>query len=163
MFKKINNKAALNRLKQTSFALLMAFSSVTLAQDNLGGIGGVHSLRGSAELEETRPADPLKKVLRHTKKQENNYVGQPPMIPHQIRNYEISKNANKCLSCHSWKNAPQSGAVKIAVSHYQNREGMILADVSPRRYFCLQCHVPQVDAKALIENDFKPVESLSQE
>ncbi|WP_175463882.1 nitrate reductase cytochrome c-type subunit, partial [Vibrio cholerae] len=32
--------------------------------------------------------------------------------------------------------------------------------VSPRRYFCLQCHVPQADAKPLVENDFERVDSL---
>lgn len=142
-----------------STAILMASTWAT-ANDNPGGIGGVHSLRGDAELEQTRPADPLKKVSRQVSKLDNNFVGQPPMIPHHIRNYEISMNANKCLSCHSWKQAKESGAVKISVTHYQNRSDQILSDVSPRRYFCVQCHVPQVDAKPLIKNDFKEVESL---
>ncbi|MGB1278446.1 MAG: nitrate reductase cytochrome c-type subunit, partial [Vibrio cyclitrophicus] len=46
------------------------------------------------------------------------------------------------------------------VTHYMNREDAVLADVSPRRYFCLQCHVPQANAKPLVENEFKPVDSL---
>ena len=78
------------------------------------------------------------------------YVYQPPLIPHQIRHYELSTNANKCLSCHSFKNSRESGATKISVTHYATREGQVLSDVSPRRYFCLQCHVPQVDAKPLV-------------
>ena len=28
--------------------------------------------------------------------------------------------------------------------------------MSPRRYFCNQCHVPQSDAKPLVGNTFKP-------
>lgn len=145
------------------FMVMIGFSTVSMATDNPGGIGGLDSLRGSTELEATRPADPLKKVSRQVAKLDNNFVGQPPMVPHSIRNYEISTNANKCLSCHSWQQAHQSGAVKISVTHFQDREGLILPDVSPRRYFCLQCHVPQVDAKPLIANDFKPVESLKKQ
>lgn len=140
--------------------LIIFFSAMSMATDNPGGIGGINSLRGMSELEETLDAAPLKKVLAQVAKLDNNFVGQPPLIPHAVRNYEISKNANKCLSCHSWKQAARSGAVKISITHYQNREDMILSDVSPRRYFCLQCHVPQVDAKPLIGNDFKPVKSL---
>ncbi len=73
----------------------------------------------------------------------SDYVYQPPLVPHTIRSYEVSLNANKCLSCHSWKNAKEMGATKVGVTHYMNREDAVLADVSPRRYFCLQCHVPQ--------------------
>ncbi|GAL17917.1 nitrate reductase cytochrome c550-type subunit [Vibrio maritimus] len=44
-----------------------------------------------------------------------------------------------------------------------NREDAVLADMSPRRYFCLQCHVPQVDAQPLVGNDFERVDSLRTE
>lgn len=142
---------------------MMVISSFSMATDNPMGAVDVNSLRGAVTIEETPSAEQLKKVSRQVAKLDNNFVGQPPMVPHSIRNYEVSKNANKCLSCHSWKNAPNSGAVKISVTHYQNREGQILSDVSPRRYFCLQCHVPQVAATPLIENDFTPVKSLKNE
>lgn len=127
--------------------------------NNPGGIGGVESLRGATELETTRPADEMKRFPRDHKL-DSSYVYQPPLIPHNIRGYEVSLNANKCLSCHSWKNAKDMGATKISVTHYMNREDEVLSDVSPRRYFCLQCHVPQADAKPLVENDFESVKSL---
>ncbi|MFH0262535.1 nitrate reductase cytochrome c-type subunit [Vibrio mediterranei] len=130
--------------------------------DNPGGIGGVESLRGASQLEDTRPADDFKKYPRD-QVIDSDYVYQPPLIPHQIRGYEVSLNANKCLACHSWKNAKEMGATKVSVTHYQNREDAVLADVSPRRYFCLQCHVPQADAKPLIQNDFERVDSLRTE
>ena len=135
-------------------------SGVAVAElDNPGGIGGLESLRGASELESTRPADEFKK---YPKEQvlDSSFVYQPPLIPHSIRNYEVSLNANKCLACHSWKNAKEMGATKISVTHYVNREDAVLADMSPRRYFCLQCHVPQANAQPLIENDFKSVDSL---
>ncbi len=108
---------------------------------NPGGIGGVESLRGASELEATRAADNFKRFPRDQGTIDSDYVYQPPLVPHTIRNYEVSLNANKCLACHSWKNANEMGATKISVTHYQTREGQVLSDVSPRRYFCLQCHV----------------------
>lgn len=122
--------------------------------------GGQASLRGLTELDETRPVDAFKQIPKDRSPFASAYVYQPPLIPHQIRHYELSTNANKCLSCHSFKNSRESGATKISVTHYATREGQVLSDVSPRRYFCLQCHVPQVDAKPLVVNNFTPVDSL---
>jgi cytochrome c-type protein NapB len=48
----------------------------------------------------------------------------------------------------------------ISITHYMTREGQMLADVSPRRYFCTQCHVPQADTPALIENTFTDMSEL---
>ncbi|MGF1696478.1 nitrate reductase cytochrome c-type subunit [Vibrio kyushuensis] len=150
-------------MKKLITALLsvgLLFTGVAQAEsDNPGGIGGVESLRGASELEVTRPADDFKKFPRE-QVLDSEYVYQPPLVPHSIRSYEVSLNANKCLACHSWKNAKEMGATKISVTHYVNREDAVLADVSPRRYFCLQCHVPQAAAKPLVENEFKPVDSL---
>ncbi|NIY81924.1 nitrate reductase cytochrome c-type subunit [Vibrio hepatarius] len=133
--------------------------SVLAELDNPGGTGGLESLRGATELEDTRPADDFKKYPRE-QVLDTSFVYQPPLIPHNIRGYEVSLNANKCLSCHSWKNAKEMGATKISVTHYVNREDAVLSDVSPRRYFCLQCHVPQANAKPLIKNNFEAVDSL---
>ncbi len=149
-------------LTVVSLSSLLAGLATGIAQaelENPGGIGGLESLRGVAELEDTRPADAFKDYPRE-QALEADYVYQPPLIPHNIRGYEVSLNANKCLACHSWKNAQEMGATKISVTHYVNRQDAVLADVSPRRYFCLQCHVPQASANALIENDFERVDSL---
>jgi cytochrome c-type protein NapB len=144
----------------TVISLTMLVAGIVNAElNNPGGIGGVNSLRGVSELEDTRPADDFKKYPRD-QVLEADFVYQPPLIPHNIRGYEVSLNANKCLACHSWKNAPEMGATKVSVTHYVNRQDAVLADVSPRRYFCLQCHVPQASANPLIENDFERVDSL---
>ena len=122
--------------------------------------GGQVSLRGLTELDVTRKADPFKRVIKDRSPYVSDYVYQPPLVPHTIRGYEISTNANKCLSCHSFKRSVESGATKISVTHYVTREGLVLSDVSPRRYFCLQCHVTQADTGTLIDNNFKRVDSL---
>jgi len=122
--------------------------------------GGQASLRGLTELDVTRPADRFKREINDSSPYVSDYVYQPPLIPHSIRNYELSTNANKCLSCHSFRKSPETGATKISVTHYETREGQVLSDVSPRRYFCLQCHVVQTDSRPLVENNFRPVDSL---
>ena len=146
------------------FASLTMLAVTTHAQDSSGienvSNGGQSSLRGLEELDVTPPAAAFKPDQEDREPYVSNYVYQPPLIPHKIRGYELSLNANKCLSCHSFKNAKESGATKISVTHYATREGAVLSDVSPRRYFCLQCHVPQTKADELIANDFEQVESL---
>jgi cytochrome c-type protein NapB len=48
----------------------------------------------------------------------------------------------------------------ISVTHYMNRDGNFLAEVSPRRYFCNQCHVNQTAARPMIENTFEDMDLL---
>jgi len=144
----------------TLFIVVVHGQGIAAAEIDNVTHGGQASLRGLTELDTTREADLFKPVPRDRRPYVSDYVFQPPLIPHKIRGYELSTNANKCLSCHSFKKAAETGATKISVTHYQTRDGQVLSDVSPRRYFCLQCHVVQTDTRELIENTFKPVESL---
>lgn len=89
-----------------------------------------------------------------------DFVQQPPLIPHSTKGYNITKNFNKCLDCHSWSRAQETGATKISITHFRDRDGHELSTISPRRYFCVQCHVPQTDAKPLVNNTFRKVEGL---
>ena len=77
-----------------------------------------------------------------------------------MRDYQIDLYANKCLYCHARRRSEDSQAPMISVTHYMNRDGNFLADVSPRRYFCLQCHVPQTEAKPIVANDFMDVDQI---
>ena len=60
----------------------------------------------------------------------------------------------ECLSCHKREFTESSGAPMISVTHYITRDGQMLADVSPRRYFCTACHVPQAAVTPPVENTF---------
>lgn len=86
-----------------------------------------------------------------------NYVNQPPMVPHSVVNYQVTKNVNQCLNCHSPENSRLSGATRISPTHFMDRDGNIGSDTSPRRYFCLQCHVSQSNVEPIVPNDFKPM------
>ena len=89
-----------------------------------------------------------------------DFVQQPPLVPHTTAGYQITKNFNKCMDCHAWSKTAASGATKIGITHFRTREGRELDNISPLRYFCTQCHVPQADIKPLVENTFRPVEAI---
>lgn len=85
-----------------------------------------------------------------------DFVQQPPLIPHVTDGYAITANFNKCMDCHSWTRYKETNATKVSLTHFKDRDGRELSNISPRRYFCTQCHVPQTDAKPLVENTFQP-------
>lgn len=133
----------------------------------LGGLatslvaGEVVSERGSIPLDQEMPAPEAKLYAKDGIVIQRDYVQQPPLVPHKVEGYVINIKSNKCLSCHSWANAKESGATKISQTHFEDRDKNVLANVSARRYFCTQCHVPQVNAPPLVENTFKPITAIS--
>lgn len=106
------------------------------------------------------PAAPLERFVTDDVRQMRAYPEQPPVIPHSISGYQLSVNANRCMSCHKREHTEGSGAPMISITHYMTREAQMLADVSPRRYFCTQCHVPQADTAPLIENTFTDMSEM---
>ena len=108
----------------------------------------------AAPVDSTPPAPPMEKPIGDDLRQVRNYPEQPPVIPHNIRNYQVDLNFNKCLTCHARTAAPAAGAPMVSITHFMNRDGQMLTEVSPRRYFCLQCHVPQTTARPLVGNTF---------
>ena len=89
---------------------------------------------------------------------ERNFEKQPPLIPHKVDKYRITLKNNGCLKCHSEKAYKKEKAPKVGDSHYITRDGKTLKHISKRRYFCNQCHVPQVNSDPLVENTYEGVE-----
>ena len=67
---------------------------------------------------------------------------------------------SKCLSCHARTRVQESQAPMVSITHFFDRDGQALASISPRRYFCTQCHVPQHTVRAPVENDFVDIDTL---
>lgn len=122
--------------------------------------GKIAEIGGAAP--DTNSAAPEVKHWSDSDVVDRNYFQQPPVIPHKVEEYRITANNNKCMSCHSWENYKDSGATKISQTHFKDRDGKDHSTLAARRYFCTQCHVPQVDAPPLVENEFKPVKELNQ-
>jgi len=107
------------------------------------------------------PTPPLaRQMITEGRRPMRSYPEQPPVIPHAIEGYQISLATNRCLTCHRRQYVEATGAPMISVTHYVDRAGQMLADVAPRRYFCTQCHVPQTDARPLVENTFVDMNEL---
>jgi cytochrome c-type protein NapB len=123
----------------------------------------ISSLRGHVELDQVAKAPNMKKYPKDGEPIVREYIQQPPLVPHTIARYTINLKSNKCLSCHSWKNYRQYDATKISQTHFEDRDENVLANISARRYFCTQCHVPQVNAKPLVDNEFVPIIAISGE
>ena len=122
--------------------------------------GDVNSLRGGNPLTDAAKEPAKMKVQNDREPITRDYVQQPPLIPHKTKGYRINMKFNKCLTCHSWANYKDAGATKISQTHFSDREENVLANIAPRRYFCTQCHVTQVDAAPLVENTFNPLKSI---
>lgn len=133
-------------------AIAFAFATgAAAAQDR----PAVAPIRGATPIPETNPAD-IYRMERHDRSLPRAFDRQPPVIPHNIRGYQITRNVNMCMTCHSRARAKETGAVPVGQSHYLDRDENKLPTVSARRYFCLQCHVPQFDADPLVANTFMP-------
>jgi len=134
------------------FAMLCC--SVAFA-DELG-----EGLRGRAPLNEEPKAPRMPAVENTDVKRGRAYTSQPPTIPHQIERYEITRNVNFCMYCHSRVRNEEFGAPMVSATHYMDRDHDYLAEVSPRRYFCTACHVTQALVKPPVDNRFKDVYEL---
>jgi cytochrome c-type protein NapB len=117
----------------------------------------VNRLTGTASPMSENPAPPLARPIVNDKRVMRNYPEQPPIIPHSIENYQLTLETNRCLDCHRRQYTEGSGAPMISVTHFMDRDGQVLADVTPRRYFCTECHVQQTDAAPLVPNTFTDI------
>ena len=138
--------------------IALLFSFVVLSA--VAQVGDRHppGLRGTAPLD-TEPTAPLMpKMVNDDIRRGRAFAMQPPVIPHQIENYQVDKSFNKCMTCHGRNRVPDSQAPMVSVTHFMDRDGNFRAEISPSRYFCLLCHVPQMEVKAPVENTFVDAE-----
>ena len=142
-------------IKILTTVLLLTLSWPLWAADEIATLRQGKSIADTSE-DPAAMANVANKDLRRRRA----YPMQPPTIPHKIDNYQVDLKANKCLSCHSRDQVDDSQAPMISVTHFMDRDGNFLADVSPRRYFCQQCHVTQMEREPLINNQFKDVKEL---
>ena len=118
------------------------------------------ALRGPTPLDQEGQPPVMTPEQNSAQREPRNYPEQPPLIPHSIEGYEISLRGNKCLSCHARSRVHESQAPMVSITHFSDRDGQFLASISPRRYFCTQCHVPQHADKPPVTNDFVDIDTL---
>ena len=137
-------------------ALVLILSQSVFAQQ---GASRVQTLRGAdaAATDQAPPERPYTgKSPGSQKPVARTFSTQPPVIPHSIEGFEeVTLQNNPCLSCHGPENYKKVKAPKMAASHFRDRDGKTLSEVSAARHQCTACHVPQANAKPLVANTFR--------
>lgn len=139
-------------MKKTFAILLAIWAAGLMAQAPEGVQNG---LRGSTPLDKEAAPPVMPKMTNDDIRKGRAFAMQPPVIPHQIEDYQVDRNYNKCMTCHGRDRVADSQAPMVSVTHFVDREGNFRAEISPRRYFCTQCHVPQMEVKAPVVNRFE--------
>jgi cytochrome c-type protein NapB len=134
--------------------IFVALTTSLLAQSVSTG------LRGPTPIDQVGPAGPMTPLKNTAEREVRNYPEQPPVIPHTTEGYQIDMNGNKCLSCHARARTAESQAPMISITHFMDRDGQFLATVSPRRFFCTSCHVPQHVATPPVTNNFVDIDTM---
>ena len=111
--------------------------------------------RGKTPIPEATKPPLLRNAVNDDNRPTRNYSLQPPIIPHRVDGYQVTKDFNKCLDCHAREKTSFSQAVPVSATHYIDRNGKTLDRISTRRYFCKQCHVAQENVPPLVGNGFR--------
>ncbi|MFN0184443.1 MAG: nitrate reductase cytochrome c-type subunit [Aquabacterium sp.] len=134
-------------------AAVLAVGAVGCAQ-----FAGIATLRGAdAATPDAAPADKAYAGRRPGTEGQaliaRSYREQPPLIPHAVDNFdEITVTDNQCLDCHSPSAAKAKKAPIVAQGHLMLENGRPVLRMD--RYQCNTCHVPQVDARPLVDSTF---------
>jgi cytochrome c-type protein NapB len=145
----------IKRFQIALLAVAIAAGAGSLTAQTLDG-----GLRGPTPFTDSVPASPMASPRNTAEREARNYPEQPPVIPHSIDGYQIDLNSNKCLSCHARSRTSESQAPMVSITHFMDRDGQFLASISPRRFFCTECHVPQNNANPPVSNDFTDIDTL---
>lgn len=85
------------------------------------------------------------------------FPGAPPLVPHDVSGYHITRKDNDCVECHSVKEKEKGQPTPMPPSHYtdlRNAPGKVAERVAGARWVCTACHVAQTDAGPLVGNRF---------
>jgi cytochrome c-type protein NapB len=156
------NVRAIARTAVLAAAVLVVLGVAPVRPALAAPAGAIDAMRGPTPLDEEGRPPPLGNAENKDVRRNRAFPMQPPTIPHKIDGYQVDRNTNRCMSCHSRMRIEETRAIPIPATHYMDRDGTLLGDVSTRRYFCTQCHVTQDEVKPLVDNlyqDFDAVRS----
>lgn len=149
-----------------SIMLLLATLTLALSQPSFAqqAAGKVQTLRGTDAATTDQAPEERAYLGRKPGAQKNiarTFVGQPPLIPHAVENFdEVTLQENQCIECHGPENYRKKNAPRVGDAHF--RDGKPGGELSAARHACQVCHVPQVDAKPLVQNTFRGVVEAKQ-
>ncbi len=133
---------------------LAAMAATFLLGSSMLAMAEVKSLRGDLPLDAKAKPPHKARVMSKSGGYKRAWKLQPPLIPHKIDKERISLDENSCFRCHAPDTYKAEKAPMISKSHFKDPEHPSDKNFIRRRWFCYQCHVPQVEAKPLVENVF---------
>ncbi|MHB1360757.1 MAG: nitrate reductase cytochrome c-type subunit [Rhodocyclaceae bacterium] len=149
---------------KTAFKITAGFAIVTLIASIVGcaSTAGPTTMRGAA----VDAPDRAPTVKIYSEKMPGvgeprliarSFIGQPPMVSHTIEQYvPMTMEENACLDCHITVELRGQKVPQMSASHFST--SLKRKDGSPQlsmdRYQCDSCHVPQADAKPLVDSKF---------
>lgn len=129
----------------------------------VGVFAGCAAMEGPADVKamratDTAAADPAFDAKAYVGKKPGaqekiarTFKEQPPLIPHAMPNFdEITLEDNQCMSCHGPDQYQKKQSPRVGDKHLTAGKQLAM-----NRYQCTMCHVPQVDAKPLVDNTFR--------
>lgn len=149
------------RLSAIAVAALVAAAAAAVVVTAAAAPFG-DAMRGNVPIVDEATPPPLLNQENNDVRRVRSHPMQPPTIPHKIDGYQLDRAVNRCLFCHARTRIEETKAIPLSVTHYMDRDGSVRGDVSPRRYFCTQCHVPQDAVKPLVDNRFEDFDTASQ-
>lgn len=141
-------------MKKIVLTAIAAFS-IMLVTGPTVATESISSLRGDQDLSAMAKEPSKQKVVAKEGGFERSYSLQPPMVPHVVDKYPITIRNNGCMKCHSKKNYQKEKSPMVGESHFTDRDGKVHETLSSRRYFCNQCHAPQMSGEPLVQNNFE--------
>ena len=129
---------------------IVAIAALALAS----GAAAQMPIRGSTPIPEINSSDTYR-MEKHDRSLPRSHRWQPPLIPHNIKGYQITKNVNTCMVCHSSKAAPNTGATPVGKSHYLDRDGKEHPNISTRRNVSHTSPPSRDVADPLVDSTFK--------
>ncbi|MDC9714981.1 MAG: nitrate reductase cytochrome c-type subunit [Gammaproteobacteria bacterium] len=143
----VDNAEAKAKNKPTVSTKAFSLSNEAIIAEDIASLRGKHALRRMS-------VAPKESKWIKNGDYDVSFESQPPLVPHKSEHMRVTIKDNSCLNCHSNANYKEEEAAKMPSSHFKTRMGKRLKTVSPRRYFCKQCHVSQVDAEPLVGNTY---------
>ena len=151
----------MNNRKPGTYTLQFGiFIAIVAAAFGAANADEIATMRGGTPIGEEADPAAIPQVVDSDVQTRRSYPMQPPLIPHDTRGYEVNLQANRCMACHARDRTDDSQAPMISVTHFMDRDGNFLAEISPRRYFCNQCHVTQTAIRDAVDNDFQDMKVL---
>ncbi len=85
-----------------------------------------------------------------------SFENAPPMVPHNVEAFMITKELNACTYCHMPEASKLLGATKFPKTHLSELGGEAKGEELNQIYYnCTQCHTAQADITEPVKNTFK--------